>query len=179
VRVRVVSRIPPLPWEPGYWSPGVRVRLEAGLTPEAGPLEFLRSIWPERYVEWSAEHQLWEVRQLNPVTGHDERVELLRRMATAPDGGQVPAYLPFDYDWLQRRAKNRQEFLALGPEKYDDLVQERNRQRSSAVMHDAIREMAAGMRELVRYPGKGKWVPVGGILTPPHPRILVVPSPST
>lgn len=159
-RIRVVARIPPLPWEPGYWSPGVRVRLEAGLTPEAGPLEFLQSIWPERYVEWNVAHQLWEVRQLNPVTGEDESVELLRRMATAPDGGQVPAYLPFDYDWLQRRAKNRREFLTLGPEKYDDLVQARNRERSRLILGDAVREMAAGLNELARYPGPGKWSPV-------------------
>jgi hypothetical protein len=174
-RIRVYSRIPPLPWEPGYWGVGgVRVRLEGDVSPEDGPLAFLRSIWPERYVVWSVVHQLWEVRQLNPVTGEDERVELLRRLVDAPGGGQVPAYLPFDYEWLRRRAKNRHEFLTLGPEKYDDLVQERNRARSSLVLKDTVREMAAGLRELQRYPGAGKWSPVlvdlrrsaGGIIIP-------------
>lgn len=160
-RVRVVDRIPPLPWEPGFWGAGgLRVGLEGDVVPEAGPLEFLQSIWPERYVVWNVAHQLWEVRQQNPVTCQDERVELLRRMAEAPGGGQVPAYTPFNYEYLYRRAQNRKEFLALGPEQYGDLVDERNREVSRARIRDVAVFMADGLRELQRYPGPGKWAPV-------------------
>lgn len=169
-----------MPWEPGYWGVGgIRIPFETDVTPDPGPLEYLRLIWPERYVVWNVMHQMWEVRQFNPVTCQDERVELLYRMVQAPGGGRVPGYLPFNYEWLYRRAKNRQEFLALGPEKYDDLVQARNQERSRSVMRDAVREMAAGFRELIRYPGPGKWVPVGGIIRPARlePAILL-PSPS-
>lgn len=173
-RVRVVDRIPPLPWEPGFWRPGWHVGVEHGLQPERGPLEFLQTIWPERYVVWSTAHQLWEVRQHNPVTFLDERVELLRRMVEAPDGRQVPAYLPFSYEWLHRRALNRQEFLALGPEKYGDLVDERNREVSRRKVHDVAVFMADGLRELQRYPGPGKWSPVTVAL--PRTRILVAPA---
>lgn len=160
MRIRVYDRIPPLPWEPGYWCPGLRVGLEGGLLPERGPLEFLRTIWPERYVAWNGSRQLWEIRQLNPVTGLDERVELLYRLAEAPDGGSVPAYLPFNYEFLYRRAQNRKDFLRLGPEKYGDMVDERNRARSKSIIRDVAVFMADGMRELKRYPGPGKWAPV-------------------
>jgi hypothetical protein len=157
-RIRVRDRIPPLPWEPGYGLQ--RVGLEAGLEPEPGPLDFLRTVWPERYVVWNAEHQLWEVRQQNPVTQLDERVELLRRVVDAPDGYTVPAYLPFSYEWLLRRAENRRQFLTLGPAGYDDAVQERNRAQARRVIRDVAVYMADGLRELERYPGPGEWTPV-------------------
>lgn len=134
--------------------------MEHGLEPEAGPSEFLRTIWPERYVVWNTAHQLWEVRQHNPVTGLDERVELLRRLVEAPDGYRVPAYLPFGYDYLVHRAQNHRDFLALGPERYGDAIDERNRQRSRRLIRGVASYMADGLRELERYPGPGKWSPV-------------------
>jgi hypothetical protein len=59
-------------------SEGVRV-LRDGLGPtlEPGPLALYRSAFPERYVVWNGEPELWEVRQLNPVTGQDEHYEFL------------------------------------------------------------------------------------------------------
>lgn len=160
-RIRLYDRIPPMPWEPGFWgSGGVRVPFEAYLTPDAGPLEFLKLIWPERYVVWNVSHQLWEVRQQNPVTCQDERVELLRRLVDTPDGYQVPGYLPFNYEYLYRRARNRKEFLELGAEKYGDLIDERNREVSRAKLRDVAAFMAAGLGELKRYPGPGEWSPV-------------------
>lgn len=183
MRIRVLERIPPLPWEAGYWSPGLRVGLEHGLTPEPGPRDFLRSIWPERYVVWDAARQLWEVRQLNPVTCQDERVELLYRLAEAPDGYSVPAYLPFNYEYLHRRAQSRKDFLRLGPEKYGDLVDDRNRARSKSIIRDVAVFMADGLRELQRYPGPGQWSPVTvNLKSRNHPRaagrkgLIVCPS---
>lgn len=161
MRIRVYDRIPPLPWEPGFWGVGgVRIPFESDVSPERGPAEFLRTIWPERYVLWNVAHQLWEIRQLNPVTCQDERVELLRRMVEAPGGGQVPAYLPFNYEYLHRRAQNRKEFLELGPEKYGDLIDERNRAHSKSLIRNVATFMADGLRELQRYPGPGEWSPV-------------------
>lgn len=160
-RIRLHDRIPPMPWEPGFWGVGgVRVPFETDLTPDPGPIEFLKLIWPERYVVWNTMHQLWEVRQLNPVTCQDERVELLKRLVDTPDGYQVPGYVPFNYEWLHRRAQNRKDFLELGPEKYGDRIDERNRDVSRRKLRDVAVFMADGFRELERYPGPGNWSPV-------------------
>lgn len=174
MRIRVADRIPPLPWEPGYWSPGrLHVGLEGDVTPEAGPLEFLRSVWPERYVRWDESRQLWEIRQLNPVTGLDERVELLYRLAESPEGFKVPAYQPFNHEHLVTRARQRADFLRLGPAGYEDLVGDKNRARSKSIIRGVASEMAAGFAELRRYfpvlAGVGEklpLVPVGVDLTP-------------
>lgn len=165
--IRVVERIPPLPWEPGYWAPWLRVGFETGLAPEAGPLELLRSIWPERYVRWDPTHQLWEVRQLNPVTGQDERVELLYRLARSPDGFAVPAYLPFTHQYVEKRARERSEFLRLGPKRYLEHVDQRNEARSQSIIRGVAGDMAAGLKELRRYfpvlAGVGEKIPLVGV----------------
>lgn len=175
MRIRVYDRIPPLPWEPGYWAPGrLRVGLEAALRADPGPIEFLRSIWPERYVVWNGDHQLWEVRQQNPVTGRDERVELLYRKAASPEGFLVPAYIPFNYEYLLTRARQRWQFLELGPARYEDMVNDKNRAVSRSVVRGIASEMAAGLGELRRYfpvlAGDGEKIPLVAVATDLTPK---------
>lgn len=134
VRERIVS--PPWIHEKLAGTREVSVGQESGLKPEPGPLALYRSVWPDHYVVWNVRRQLWEIRQLNPVTGQDERYQLVFRWGvrpndTAPDGllpdeleagdievwrqsgiqHMVRLYRPFDYLFVWERLRQRQEML--------------------------------------------------------------------
>ena len=74
MQVRVAPRLVDAPWNAPQRSV---VRREGWVQPDAGPLREYLAVFPWRYVRWEPKRQLWEIRQLNPVTGTDERIELV------------------------------------------------------------------------------------------------------
>lgn len=168
IRPRVVAA----PWEPE--SARRLVGLEADVAPEAGPLALYRSVFPERYVVWDRPRQLFEIRQQNPETGHDERCEFVFTWDAPPDAetGQprtaaevaellaapgaaraalVRRFRPFDYVVVLDRLRQWWDFRALGPKRYSDALAAKNARQERTVVHDAAREMAAGLGEIRRW----------------------------
>lgn len=157
-----------------YGHRSTRVEAEDYVEPDPGPLELYRSTWPERYLRWDRRRQLWEIRQVNPDSGADERVELVFYYDAPPDpeirvprsAGEIAAmieakapelekcFMPLGYPFVHRRLAERQQFLADGVKKYDRRVAERNRARQRTVLQDVAREQAAALGELRR------WLPV-------------------
>jgi hypothetical protein len=148
-------------------------------TPEPGPLRELQATWPERYVLWNKERELWEVRQKNTLTGKDERVELLfwydisdedwealpahiRGMGRETLSGYVAVqepnslikrYRPFDYAYVRER---KREWQILQREGAKGLVNESadiNEARFQKVKRHLAGNMAAGFGEIRR------WIP--------------------
>jgi hypothetical protein len=166
------------PWERDlYAARRVRVDQEADVAPESGPVALYRSVWPERYVVWNVKRQLFEIRQRNPDTGADERVELvfaydappnpdtgllrsleeLEEMVRQGHPSLVRVYQPFDYEFVRRRLRERTEFLAAGLKHYSRRVTGRNRQTATTRRRSVAREQAARIGDaLPAYnPGRG------------------------
>lgn len=176
VRPRMVAP----PWEECPWR---SVYQEADVQPEPGPLALYRSVWPHRYVTWNVKRQLFEIREENPVTGQDERVELLCFYDYPPDPetgeertdeevalmvenrvpGMVQRFLPFDYEFVRERLRQRSEMLQdlsrhadrkAGYNRYAERIARRNRARRRSQIRDWSRETAAWLRE------DRRWLPV-------------------
>jgi hypothetical protein len=174
MNIRVGPRKVALPWENAMGSAPARVCREGDVQPDRGPLEMYQSVFPDRYVKWEPRRQLWEIRQRNPFTGFDERVELIFEWAAPPDPetgeprtaeelaymlenrhpSLTKVYAPFDYEFVRRRLRERLDFLLLGTEKYQQRITARNRRRQRSRLGDVAREMAAGLNEIKR------WLPV-------------------
>jgi hypothetical protein len=179
--ITVAPRYVARPWEWAACRSGrtVIVGREATVQPDPGVLEEYRTTWPHRTVVWDALEQLWEVRQRNPLTGHDESYEHLflwdappdeqgglaspdeleRRIHLAmigrEDHGLTQTYRPFDYEFVRERRRQRQEWLALrGKQRVSAIVADRNAALRRSKQRDLVREMAAGLNELRR------WLPV-------------------
>lgn len=156
VRARVVAA----PWERDALGRCVAVGREADVRPEAGPLELYLSAFPHRYVLWNVERQLWEIRQVNPESGADERVEFLfyydappdetghvwseeelAQMIGSNDRRLVKCYQPFDYEFVRQRIRDRFEFHAEGAARLTDRRMARNRRRQMLRMTQGAQEM--------------------------------------
>lgn len=148
-------------------------------TPEPGPLEEYQKVFPERYVQWEPFRQLWEIRQVNPVTGHDERVELVFHYVVRPDvwenlppgirglgkdvvtaylttvspGSTVKMYRPFDYEFVRQRIREWYELRNDGAEKLVNHAVDQNEKRFRQVKRHVAGEIAAGFGEIRR------WIP--------------------
>jgi hypothetical protein len=171
MRINVGHRSVLPPWaERSNAGRAATVRREGNVVPDAGPLSLYQSVFPERYVAWDASRQLFEIRQKNPFTGFDERVELIFDWVVPPDAeGNFPTeeemaamiqnrsprlrrqFKPFDYAFVRKRLAERYEFLRLGSERYTDAIANRNRARQRQRMGAIAREMAAGIKDIKRW----------------------------
>lgn len=148
-------------------------------TPEPGPLEEYQKVFPERYVQWDAYRQLWEIRQLNPVTGHDERVELVftyvvredvwqdlppgvrglgkdvvtAYLTTVQPGSTVKMYRPFNHEFVRERIRQWYELRHEGAAGIVNAVIDENEKRFDQVKRYVSADMAASFGEIRR------WIP--------------------
>lgn len=137
---------------------------------ETGPLAEYLSVFPYRSVRWDARRQLWAVWETDPNTGEEWRVELVFYYDAPPhiDGSprtpeQVAdlvarshpsvfkAYRPFDYPFVRQRLRERYEFQRLGPTRYQQQHEDRNRRLERRVVRQAASEAAARLAEIRRY----------------------------
>ncbi len=88
----------------------------------AGALARYRSVWPERDVRWDPKRDRWAIWQTNPDTGVEERIEILTRVTATEDR----AFQPFDDAWVSDRLRQRALFLELGPERYSEIMRQKN-----------------------------------------------------
>jgi hypothetical protein len=178
VVVTVSPRVVAKPWEWDACRSGrtVIVGREADVAPDPGVLAEYRTTWPHRYVVWDAAEQLWEVRQVNPLTGDDESYEHLflwdappdekggllspdeleRRIHMAmmgrDDHGLTQTYRPFDYEFVRERRRQRHEWLGLrGKQRMSAIIADRNAALKRSKMRGLVSEMAAGLNEIKRY----------------------------
>lgn len=140
--------------------------------PDPSALARYRAVFPERFVVWNAERQLHEIRQHNPVTGQEERVELVFWWTAPPhpDGrarteeeiaamvaGRDPAldrlYRPFDHQFVGERLQQWHEFQRLGARGLSTKVHAANQRLEASRRRAVASEMAAGFGELRRWLG--------------------------
>lgn len=174
--ITVAPRVVAAPWEATRERDGraTFVGREAEVAPDPGPLADYRSVWPERYVVWHVPRQLFEIRQVNPDTGADERIELVCTLDAPPhDETGLPRsdeevaaltaarspllvrrFRAFDYDFVRQRLREWQTFRALGAARYSEERRQQRLTHERSVRRDVVREMAAGLHEMRR------WAPV-------------------
>lgn len=98
--VRASPRTVSKPWERQDELSSARVvHREADVRPPAGPLARYLRHFPRRRVLWNVAHQLFEVREYDPYTGLDFRVNLVYEYEAPPTSDQ--------------RAKSAEEWEAL------------------------------------------------------------------
>ncbi|HYD82730.1 MAG TPA: hypothetical protein VEA63_01735 [Opitutus sp.] len=146
------------------------VGLEDHVAPEPGPLELYQLTWPHRWVEWDRSRQLFKVMQTNPITGGDERYEILYDYDTpldqegAPIGGEALEKLlkeqphavqrrfrPFDYEFVRERRQQRFEFLHDGSRKYVEKTAREVTRIQRAIIRSRTSESAAALGEIRRW----------------------------
>lgn len=173
MRVTVTPRVVAAPWDATRVRAGraTAVGLEANVCPEPGPLAEYQSVFPHRYVAWSREHQLFEIRHVDPEEGTDERIELVFRLAAPPDPEtQLPrteeelaelakqrdpsivrVFRDFDYAFARQRLREAYTFTSLGLVRYNA---ERTRQRQrleQSRTRGVAGEMAAAFNDIKRW----------------------------
>jgi hypothetical protein len=167
-------RIVAAPWESDLLK-GRRVRVgrEAEVLPDPGPVAAYRSVFPDRRVAWNAAEQLYEITQVDGVTGEEARLELVfywdyppkedgtewtddevAAMVQARTGGAVRRFMDFDYRFVERRLRERTLFLELGAVRYNRRIADRNAARSRTKIRGHANDLAASLGEFRR------WIPV-------------------
>ena len=171
-RVTVRPRAVPRPWQRWQGQGAVRLGDEDSVFPPAGPLALYLRAWPHRRVVWNRKRQLWEIRQRNPVSGRDERIELLCELDAEPQGGAPDwtpdelaallqrrdprlsqVYQPFDYPFVLRRLRERAELVRVGPAVQTARRIARNEARARRRWRAFAQNAAAMLGELRR------WIP--------------------
>lgn len=141
-------------------------------TPPRAPARDYFSRWPHRYLRWEQKRGMWEVRQVNPETGEDERYELvfmleadgvaehldeaerqkrLMRMLKSGDPRVYKSYRPFDYRFVGKRIEESREFRKKGAEEMTRDRARANKKQRQKNRDQAAYEVAAGIGELRRY----------------------------
>jgi hypothetical protein len=142
------------------------VGLEADVRPEQGPVDAYRSVFPDREIGWNPEHQLFEITQKDGVTGEESLIEYVFfwDAEPLPDGteqtseavaelvqkggaGCVRRFMDFDYRFVERRLKERTEFLEKGALRYHRRIADRNHAKGVAVLRQHGNDMAAVLGE--------------------------------
>jgi hypothetical protein len=135
--------------------------------PSQTALELYQNVWPERYLKWDAKRGMYQIRQVNPDTGTDERVELVfeyaitdeavlkqmdlldeqtqERVKAAMIESRSPVlskvYRPFDMQFVKRRLKERSEFLSMGARRYSEALYKRNATIRDNRLRSALSEL--------------------------------------
>lgn len=176
IRVSHVAprRVAP-PWERARLegSRSIRVGRESHIRPDPGPAaEYLR-IFPTRSIGWDHWRQLfvitdrtapgWRefVLEMTPAPmpeDEEERIQLEKAIEHLPrivDQGQlmVGLYAPLTYEYVAKRARERQEFLRLGPAKYAKVIADRNRAIGKRRIKQTAADNGARLREIRRWFG--------------------------
>lgn len=130
-------------------------------------LDAYLAVWPERYVRWEPKRGMWEIRQVNPDTGVDERMELVfeyrvedptikaqleefdpeqrQRIEQIMVETRSPVlrkmYRPFDLSFVRQRLRERSEFLRLGPDEYSKALYRKNATIQERRLKGALAEL--------------------------------------
>lgn len=120
------------------------------MQPDPEALAMYQRVYPDRYVQWSAKRQRWEVRQRDPYTGDDVRIELIEQDDGDPEPGQ---YLAFTVAWVRRRLAQRWAWLTEGRVKWRQRFLERQAQADARPVEAARDELRAWSREARRWLG--------------------------
>lgn len=138
----VAPRYVAAPWElEQRTGRRTRVGLEDHVSPEPGPVELYRSVWPDRYVSWNRDRQrfellserdpgysedvfFWDAEPGRDVDGNPVEFspEEIAEMVDSGDGRAVKRFLPFDYALVNRRIQEAWEFNALGANRSRKLL---------------------------------------------------------
>ncbi len=169
--ITVAPRFVAAPWEWSRERLGARtfVSRDGGLLPDSAVLAAYQAKWPHRYVVWDSVIQQWEVRHINPLTGHDESYEHLFYWDCAPkeekpatqveiadavhdylggritqrDAGLHELYRPFDMEFVSERIRQSYEWQKLrGKDRQKSVVTDRNRAVARARTRQAAEEFA-------------------------------------
>lgn len=163
--ITVAPRHVAAPWEKETLKRAVH--LEDHVEPERGPVDAYRSVFPDRQVIWNRDYQLFEITQKDGVTGEESRIELVFYWDAEPleDGtertseeiadlvqtrggeGCVRRFMDFDYAFVNRRLKERTEFLEKGAARYQRRIADRNAARGAAVLKSYSNDLAAILGE--------------------------------
>ena len=182
MRIDVRPRYVAAPWDP---ETALRiVGMEADVQPERGPLELYLSVFEHREVRWDYLYQSFAIYHCapgepeelverltywdsapDPVTGEELTDEQIAAMA-GRDAAIVRRFMPFDYQFVNRRLRGRYEIQHQGARKYQQRLADRNAMRARSKRRDAVRNMAAGWNEvkdwapvLQDYQRTGRWNP--------------------
>jgi hypothetical protein len=167
MRITVSPRYVAAPWEQekregrSLW-----VGAEDHVVPEPGPVAAYRSVFPDRQVGWNRTHQLFEITQKDGVTGEESMIEWVFYWDAEPlpDGtersseevadmvskggaGCVRRFSDFDYRFVERRLKERTEFLEKGALRYQRRIADRNHAKGLSVLKQHGNDMAAILGE--------------------------------
>jgi hypothetical protein len=139
-------------------APDIVVGREDYVRPEPGPLALYLSVFPERTVRWHARRQCFEITQHNPVTGADERVELVDEIVeqTDPETGRrfmARVYRPFDYPFVRQRLRDWYDLRSQGTTQRTAARARRNDRLAERRVRSVGGEMAQGFKEIRR------WIP--------------------
>lgn len=165
-------------------SRSTRVGREARVLPDPGAAEAYLRIFPARSIGWDHARQLfvitdrtapgWRefVMELMPAPmpeDEQEEAALEQSIAHLPriiDQGQlmVGCFTPLTYAFVEKRARERMEFLALGSRKYAAQIAERNRAIGKRRIRATAQDNAARLREIRRWfgplSGTGEKIPM-------------------
>jgi hypothetical protein len=157
-------------------------RMGEGPSLEPGPVELYQSVWPERYFVWDVGRQLWTVWQDNPVTGQQERYEILKAWVDPKTGEHVDeeevtpdlirarkviqAYRAPDYPWAMRRRREWYEFRHGSAKERVKRMMERNNEAKrkkartlGADAADEIYEARRWLEPIATYDRTKQWHP--------------------
>jgi hypothetical protein len=167
VHITVHPRYVAAPWESAQREGrALWVGLEADVRPEPGPVDAYRSVFPDREIRWNHEHQLFEITQKDSVTGEESLIEYVFFWDAEPllDGTEIPSetvaemvskggagcvrrFMDFDYRFVERRLKERTEFLEKGALRYQRRIADRNHAKGVALLRQHGNDMAAILGE--------------------------------
>jgi hypothetical protein len=164
MHLTVSPRYVAAPWETETLKRNVG--LEDHVEPERGPVDAYRSVFPDRAVTWNRDYQLFEITQKDGVTGEESRIELVFYWDAEPleDGtertseeiadmvsrggeGCVRRFMDFDYRFVERRLKERMEFLEKGALRYQRRLADRNAAKGERLMKGFAHDLAAVLGE--------------------------------
>lgn len=150
-----------------------RVGREAHVRPDPGPAAAYRRVFPTRTIGWDHWRQLlvihdrtapgWRefVMEMLPAPMPEDEAEareLEKSIGHLPrivDQGQlmVGCYAPLTYAYVERRARERQEFHRLGSAKYAKAIAEQNRAIGKRRLRAVAADNAARLNEIRRWFG--------------------------
>jgi hypothetical protein len=174
------------PWERERLegSRSIKVGRESHIRPDPGPAAEYRRIFPTRSIGWDHWRQLfvitdraapgWRefVLEMTPAPMPEDPAEqealerAIEHLPRITDQGQlmVGIFAPLTYAYVERRARERQEFLRLGAKKYAATIADRNRAIGKKRLKQTAADNGARLREIRRWfgplSGSGEKIPL-------------------
>lgn len=156
-------------------------RMGEGPAIAAGPLTAYQAQFPGRYVAWDWGRQMFEVREVNLVTGVDERVALvfwydtpedekpvtadeLALMIESNDRRLVKYFRPFDMRFVESKLLDWAMLERHGVKGFVNRIMDANRKvwerkakESATILAEGWGELRSWMPVLANYHETGKW----------------------